>query len=151
MSKICHTHCPDESLGLGVLVLAAAVVAAGLAVILFVIKYLVVLGLGLAGIAVVTFALYRIALRFTVVRTAPPRRRLVAAPARTPAARPPPRRRRSRRRGPCTELLTNTRPSSPRTRGQPSAGCSPIIQIPPGTPCSSSASYANSRHGRACE
>ena len=92
MSKICHAHCPDESLGLGVLVLAAAVVAAGLAVILFVIKYLVVLGLGLAGIAVVTFALYRIALRFTVVRTAPPRRRLVAAPARTPAAISPPRR-----------------------------------------------------------
>ena len=67
MSKICHQHCPDESLGLGVLVLVAAAVAAGLAIVLFVVQHAIVLGLGLAGVAVATFALYRFALRFTVV------------------------------------------------------------------------------------
>ena len=85
MSKICHTHCPDESLGLGVLVLVAAAVAAGLAVILFVIAHAAVLALGLAGVAVATFALYRFALRFVVVtiwRPLPGRPALQAAPAK---------------------------------------------------------------------
>ena len=83
MSGICP--CPNcrRGTGIGLVVAAAVVVAAVLAAVLWVIEYAVVLTVGAAGVAVATVALYRLALRHTVLSG--PVRRAVAAPIQSPA------------------------------------------------------------------
>src|ERR1035441_9899255 len=59
MTRICHAHCPDEG-GLGLIVLAAIAVAAGLAVAWWVMANAIVLAIGAAGVVVATGALSRL-------------------------------------------------------------------------------------------
>jgi hypothetical protein len=82
VTRICHAHCPDEGIGLGIIVLAAAAVAVVLAVVAFIVAHAVVLALGLAGVVAVMVMLQRFLWRHTVLT------RPAAARAAVQAARP---------------------------------------------------------------
>ena len=79
--QICHEHCPADSDGVGLVVGLAALALAAVAIVLFIVKYAVILGVGLLGVALVTACLYRLALKFMVVRVQP-RAEMAAAPLR---------------------------------------------------------------------
>lgn len=85
MRQICHEHCPGGTAGAASAAVIAVVVAV-FAVAEFAVRYALILAAGLVAVGVVTFGLYRVALRLTVACWRPESSPLAIGRAEAPPA-----------------------------------------------------------------